>query len=139
MNKLLLSVIIFLFMQLIISCASSQEAISYSYEKIDEERQTAYTEIWIYRYSIANGPWEEIKVYVLNEKLTYIINVEMNPGLIWENWGGHLGNSYVYYSMKRPPNFTSKTRSEQGRVNSLEEAIETALRWYIEDYKARKQ
>jgi len=126
-------------MQIIISCASSQEAINYSYQKIDKRRQDAYREIWTYRYSIANGPWEEIKVYVLNENQTYVINVEMNTNRGLPNWGSKIENSYVYYYMKPPPNFVSESRIEQGRVNSLEEAIETALSWYIEDNKAANQ
>jgi len=139
MKKLSLSVIIFFLMQLFISCASSREAASYSYEKIIEERQDTYTEVWTYRYSVADGPWEEIKVYVRNDNLTYIINVETYPGITFANRVGHKENRYVYDSMKHHQNFVSKTRVEQGSVNSLEEAVETALSWYIEDNNARKQ
>jgi len=137
MKTLFKSVLIFLLTQLIISCASSRETVSYSYEKIDATRQDASREIWTYRYSVDDGPWEEIRIYILNENLSYVINVEMNSSLILPNWGGNLEKSYVYYYMKSPPNFVSKTRFEQGRVNSLEEAVETALRWYIEDNKTR--
>ena len=131
MKKLSLSVIIFFLIQIIISCASSQEAVSYSYEKLDQKRQDAYTEVWTYRYSVAEGPWEEIKVYVKNDKMTYIINVG--------TYFGHQENRYVYNSIKRPPNFVSQSRIEHGSVYSLEEAVETALSWFIEDNKARKQ
>ena len=120
------------------SCASSQEAASYSYEKIDEERQNSYTEVWTYKYSVTDGPWEEIKIYVRDDKMTYIINVEIYPGIAFVNRRPE-DNSYVYDSMKHQQNFESKTRVEQGSVNSLEEAVETALSWYIEDNNARKQ
>jgi len=121
------------------SCASSQEAVSYSYEKIDEKRQDTYTEVWTYRYSVTDGPWEEIKIYVRNDKMTYIINVGTYPGIAFANWVGHKENRYVYDSMKHQQNFVSKTRVEQGSVNSLEESVETALSWYIEDNNERKQ
>ena len=75
MKKLLLSGIIYFLMQIIISCASSQEAISYSYQKIDKQRQDAYREIWTYRYSLTDGTWKEIKIYVSINKMTYIIQV----------------------------------------------------------------
>ena len=139
MKKLSLSVIIFFLMQLIMSCGSSQEAASYSYEKIDVERQDAYTEVWTYRYSVADGPWKEIKIYVRNDKMTYIINVGTYRGIVVSGTRGPDEHSYVYDSMKHTQNFVSKTRVEQGSVNSLDEAVEIALSWYIEDYNERKQ
>jgi hypothetical protein len=139
MKKISLSVIIFFLMQLIISCASSQEAASYSYEKIDEERQNTITEIWTYRYSLTDGPWEEIKIYVSIDKMTYIINVGTYPGISFDARAGYKEYSYVYDSMKHQQNFVNKNRVEQGSVNSLEEAVETALSWYIEDNNERKQ
>ena len=131
MKKLSLSVLIIFLIQIIISCASSRETVSYSYEKLDQKRQDGYTEVWTYRYSVAEGPWEEIKVYVKNDKMTYIINVG--------TYFGHQENRYIYNSMKRPPNFVSQSRIEQGSVYSLDEAVETALSWFIEDNKARRQ
>ena len=139
MKKLSLSVNIFFLMQIIMSCASSQEAASYSYEKIDEERQDTYTEVWTYRYSLTDGPWEEIKIYVGNDKMIYIINVGTYPGIAFENRVGHKENRYVYESMKHQQNFESKSRVELGTVNSLEEAVETALSCFIEDNNARNQ
>ena len=139
MKKVSLFVIIFFLMQLIMSCASSQKAASYSYEKIDVERQNTPTEIWTYRYSVTDGPWEEIKIYVSIDKMTYIIMVGTYPGISYDIRAGHKENSYVYDSMKHQQNFVSKTRVEQGSVNSLEEAVETALSWYIEDNNERKQ
>jgi hypothetical protein len=139
MKKILVYINIYFLMQVIMSCASSREAVNYSYQKIDATRQDASREIWTYRYSIADGLWEEIKVYVLNENQSYVINVEMNSSLILPNWGGNLEKSYVYYYMKSPPNFVSETRVQQGRVYSLEEAVETALSWYIEDNKVREK
>ena len=131
MKTFSLSVFVVFLMQIIMSCASSQETVSYSYEKIDERRQDANTEVWTYRYSLADGPWEEIKVYVRNQKMTYKINVG--------TYFGHQENSYVYNSLKQPQNFISQSRIEPGTVNSLNEAVEMALSWFIEDNKTRKQ
>ncbi len=144
MKILSLSVFIFFLLQIIMSCASSQEAVSYSYEKIDEKGLDAYFEVWTYRYSVADGPWEEIKIYVKSEKMTYTIYVGTYPGTVLDNWRDDTPNSYVYDAMKIPlsQNFVSQTRSDQrsrqGTVNSLEEAVETALSWFIEDNKTGK-
>ena len=127
-NLAFLALLIFVF-QLITSCSGSQEAVSYSYEKLDQKRQDAYTEVWTYRYSVAEEPWEEIKIYVKNEKLTYIINVG--------TYFGHQENRYVYNSLKRPQNFVSQSRIDPGTVYSLEEAVAMALSWFVEDRKIR--
>jgi len=110
---------------LFVSCSGSQEAVSYSYEKLGQERQDAYTEVWTYRYSVAEEPWQDVKIYVKNEKLTYIINVG--------TYFGHQENRYVYNSLVRPQNFVSQSRIDPGTVYSLEEAVAMALSWYLED------
>lgn len=125
-NFAVLVLLIFVF-QIFVSCSGSQEAVSYSYEKLGQERQDAYTEVWTYRYSVAEEPWEEVKIYVKNEKMTYIINVG--------TYFGHQENRYVYNSLKRPQNFVSESRIEPGTVYSLEEAVEMALSWFVEDRK----
>ncbi len=129
MKKLSISVLLIFVFQLIVSCSGSQEAVSYSYEKLDQKRQDAYTEVWTYRYSVAEGPWEEVNIYVRTEKQTY----EMNVGTYF----GHEQNRYVYKSIQRHQNFVSQFRNEPGTVTSLNEAVEMALSWYIEDQKIR--
>ena len=129
MKNLAVAVVLIFVFQLIVSCSGSQEAISYSYEKLDQKRQDAYTEVWTYRYSVAEEPWQEIKIYVKNEQLTYIINVG--------TYFGHQENRYVYNSLVRPQNFVSQSRIEPGTVYSLEEAVEMALSWFVEDKKIR--
>lgn len=129
MKKLSISVLLIFVFQLIVSCSGSQEAVSYSYEKLDQKRQDAYTEVWTYRYSVAEDPWQEVKIYVKNEQLTYIINVG--------TYFGHQENRYVYNSLVRPQNFVSQSRIEPGTVYSLEEAVEMALSWFVEDKKIR--
>lgn len=129
MKKLVLSVVTIFLIQLLTACSGSQEAVSYSYEKLGQKRQDAYTEVWTYRYSVSEEPWEEVKIYVKSEKQTYIINVG--------TYFGHQENRYVYNSLKRPQNFVSQSRIEPGTVYSLEEAVEMALSWFVEDKKIR--
>jgi hypothetical protein len=129
MKYFAISVVLIFVFQLFISCSGSQEAVSYSYEKLDQKRQDAYTEVWTYRYSVAEEPWEEIKIYVKDEKLTYIINIG--------TYFGHQENRYVYNSLVRPQNFVSESRIEPGTAYSLEEAVALALSWYIEDMKIK--
>ena len=129
MKYFAISVVLIFVFQLFISCSGSQEAVSYSYEKLDQKRQDAYTEVWTYRYSVAEEPWEEVKIYVKNEKQTYIINVG--------TYFGHQENRYVYNSLKRPQNFVSQSRIEPGTAYSLEEAVALALSWYLEDREIR--
>jgi hypothetical protein len=125
MKYLAISVVLIFVFQLFVSCSGSQEAVSYSYEKLGQERQDGYTEVWTYRYSVAEEPWQEIKIYVKNEKLTYIINVG--------TYFGHQENRYVYNSLERPQNFVSQSRIDPGTAYSLEEAVALALSWYLED------
>jgi hypothetical protein len=125
MKELAISVLVIFISLLFISCSGSQEAVSYSYEKLGQVRQDAYTEVWTYRYSVAEEPWQEVKIYVKNEKLTYIINVG--------TYFGHQENRYVYNSLVRPQNFVSQSRIDPGTVYSLEEAVSMALSWYLED------
>ena len=127
MKKLAIAIVAIFIFQLLVSCSGSQEAVSYSYEKLGQVRQDAYTEVWTYRYSVAEEPWQEVKIYVKNEKLTYIINVG--------TYFGHQENRYVYNSLVRPQNFVSESRIEPGTVYSLEEAVAMALSWYLEDRK----
>ena len=127
MKKLAISIVVIFISLLFVSCSGSQEAVSYSYEKLDQVRQDAYTEVWTYRYSVAEEPWQEVKIYVKNEKLTYIINIG--------TYFGHQENRYVYNSMVRPQNFVSESRIEPGTAYSLEEAVALALSWYLEDQK----
>jgi hypothetical protein len=129
MKNLVISVLLIFVFQLITSCSGSQEAVSYSYEKLGQKRQDAYTEVWTYRYSVAEEPWEEIKIYVKDEKRTYIINVG--------TYFGHQENRYVYNSLVRPQNFVSESRIEPGTAYSLEEAVALALSWYVEDQKIK--
>ncbi len=129
MKNLAVAVVLIFVFHLIVSCSGSQEAVSYSYEKLGQKRQDAYTEVWTYRYSVAEDPWQEIKIYVKNEQLTYIINVG--------TYFGHQENRYVYNSLVRPQNFVSQSRIEPGTVYSLEEAVEMALSWFVEDKKIR--
>ena len=129
MKKLAISVLVIFIFQLLVSCSGSQEAVSYSYEKLGQVRQDAYTEVWTYRYSVAEDPWQEVKIYVKNEKLTYIINIG--------TYFGHQENRYVYNSLVRPQNFVSESRIEPGTAYSLEEAVALALSWYIEDQKIK--
>ena len=127
MKKLAIVIVVIFISLLFVSCSGSQEAVSYSYEKLGQVRQDAYTEVWTYRYSVAEDPWQEVKIYVKNEQLTYIINVG--------TYFGHQENRYVYNSLVRPQNFVSESRIEPGTVYSLEEAVAMALSWYLEDRK----
>ena len=118
----------FLLSLLILSCSGSQDAIEYSYQYLNKKRQDAYTEVYNYRYKIGADSWRDIEIYVKNEKFTYIITME--------RYFGHTQNRYVYNSLITPKNFTSDFRKVQSTVNSVQEAIELALSWYIEDIKS---
>lgn len=113
---------------ILISCSASQPTVNYSYQYIDKTRQDAYTEIYKYKYQIEDGDWQDIDIYVKNEKFTYIINME--------TYFGQMQNRFVYNSLKKSQNFASQFRSVPETVNSLQEAIELALGIYIQDFKA---
>jgi hypothetical protein len=129
MKNFTISVLLIFVSQLFVHCSGSQESVSYSYEKLGQVRQDGYTEVWTYRYSVAEEPWQEVKIYVKNERQTYIINIG--------TYFGHQENRYVYNSLKRPQNFVSQSRIEPGTAYSLTEAVEMALSWFIEDNKIK--
>jgi hypothetical protein len=114
----------------IFSCSASQPPVEYSYQYLEKVRQDAYTEIYKYRYKIADGEWKDIDVYVKNENLTYIINME--------TYFGQMQNRFVYNSLKKSQNFTSQFNLEPETVNDIQEAIELALGIYIQDFKSKE-
>jgi len=114
----------------IFSCSASQPPVEYSYQYLEKVRQDAYTEIYKYRYKIADGEWKDIDIYVKNENLTYIINME--------TYFGQMQNRFVYNSLKRSQNFTSQFNLEPETVNDIQEAIELALGIYIQDFKSKE-
>ena len=115
---------------ILISCSASQPTVNYSYQYIDKTRQDAYTEIYKYKYQIEDGDWQDIDIYVKNDKFTYIINME--------TYFGQMQNRFVYNSLKKSQNFASQFRAVPETVNSLQEAIELALGIYIQDFKAKE-
>ena len=115
---------------ILISCSASQQTVNYSYQYIDKTREDAYTEIYKYKYQIEDGDWQDIDIYVKNDKFTYIINME--------TYFGQMQNRFVYNSLKKSQNFASQFRSVPETVNSLQEAIELALGIYIQDFKAKE-
>jgi len=114
----------------IFSCSASQPPVKYSYQYLEKVRQDAYTEIYKYRYKIGNSEWKEIDIYVKNENLTYIINME--------TYFGQMQNRFVYNSLKKSQNFTSQFNLEPETVNDIQEAIELALGIYIQDFKSKE-
>jgi len=118
------------FMLQLISCSASKPPVEYSYQYIDKARQDAYTEVYKYRYKIAEGEWQDIDIYVKNENFDYIINME--------TYFGQMQNRFVYNSLKKSQNFASQFRAVPETVNSIQEAIELALGIYIEDIKSKE-
>jgi hypothetical protein len=128
MNKIVLFLFINSLILFKIACSASSGAVDYSYQYLEKVRQDAYTEVYKYRYKIAEGEWQDIDIYVKNDKFTYIINME--------TYFGQEQNRFIYYSLKKSQNFASQFRAVPETVNSLQEAIELALGIYIQDFKA---
>jgi hypothetical protein len=130
MNKLILFLLVISSVLLAITCSTSGGAVDYSYQYLEKVRQDAYTEVYKYRYKIAEGQWQDIDIYVKNENFDYIINME--------GYFGQMQNRFVYNSLKKSQNFASQFRAVPETVNSLQEAIELALGIYIQDFKAKE-
>ena len=130
MNKLILFLFVISAVLFSIGCSASGGAVDYSYQYLEKVRQDAYTEIYKYRYKIAEGEWQDIDIYVKNENFDYIINMEA--------YFGQMQNRFVYNSLKKSQNFASQFRAVPETVNSLQEAIELALGIYIQDFKAKE-
>lgn len=130
MKKIIFSLLAITAVFCILSCSGAGEAVEYSYQYLEKTRQDAYTEVYKYRYKIAEGEWQDMDIYVKNENFTYIINME--------GYFGHVQNRFVYSSLKKSQNFASQFRAVPETVNSLQEAIELALGIYIQDFKAKE-
>jgi hypothetical protein len=130
MKKKIINILTFIFLLLIISCSASKPPVQYSYQFIDKTRQDAYTEIYKYKYKIAESEWKDIDIYVKNDKMTYVINIG--------SYFGSIQNRFVYNSLKKSQNFISQYRSVPETVNSLQEAIDLSLEMYIEDFKSKE-
>ena len=130
MKKIILFLFVISSILLTLACATSGGAVDYSYQYLEKVRQDAYTEVYKYRYKIAEGEWQDIDIYVKNENFDYIINME--------TYFGQMQNRFVYNSLKKSQNFASQYRAVPETVNSLQEAIELALGIYIQDFKAKE-
>ena len=130
MKELILFLFVISSILLPIACATSGGAVDYSYQYLEKVRQEAYTEVYKYRYKIADGEWQDIDIYVKNENFDYIINME--------TYFGQMQNRFVYSSLKKSQNFASQYTAVPETVNSLQEAIELALGIYIQDFKAKE-
>ena len=130
MNKLILCLVTISAVLFSIACSTSGGVVDYSYQYLEKVRQDAYTEIYKYRYKVAEGEWQDIDIYVKNENFDYIINMEA--------YFGQMQNRFVYNSLKKSQNFASQFRAVPETVNSLQEAIELALGIYIQDFKAKE-
>ena len=130
MKHKIFNILVFSFLLIIISCSASKPPVNYSYQYVNKTRQDAYTEIYKYKYKIADGDWQDIDIYVKNDKFSYVINMG--------SYFGSIQNRFVYNSLKKSQNFISQYRSVPETVNSLEEAIELALGIYIEDFKSKE-
>lgn len=130
MKTFIFPLLIVISILLIVSCSGAGGAVDYSYQYLDKTRQDAYTEVYKYRYKIAEGEWQDIDIYVKNDNFTYIINME--------TYFGQMQNRFIYSSLKKSQNFASQFRAVPETVNSLQEAIELALGIYIQDFKAKE-
>lgn len=130
MKKIAFSLLALFLILNIIACSGAGGAVDYSYQYLDKVRQDAYTEVYKYRYKIAEGEWQDIDIFVKNESFTYVINME--------TYFGQMQNRFLYYSLKKSQNFASQYRAVPETVNSLQEAIELALGIYIQDFKAKE-
>ncbi len=130
MNKLIIIFFLTSSIFLALACSASGGAVDYSYQYLEKVRQDAYTEVYKYRYKIAEGEWHDINIYVKNDNFDYIINMEA--------YFGQMQNRFVYNSLKKSQNFASQFRAVPETVNSLQEAIELALGIYIQDFKAKE-
>ena len=63
MKKIAFSLLALFLILNIIACSGAGGAVDYSYQYLDKVRQDAYTEVYKYRYKIAEGEWQDIDIY----------------------------------------------------------------------------
>ena len=109
------------------SCGASGPSADLAYKFVNKRGIGPGIDRYTFAYSINNGPLNNMDIYVYEEFNQYLITPEFVKG--------QAQTQYEYITDTPNRNFRSPLRMSTDTVNSLEEAIQKALMWYIEDFK----
>jgi hypothetical protein len=109
------------------ACASSRQDVPFTYQFEGRKSQDATSDLYQFRYAISGGEFRPLPVYVGNGTELYVIT--------FETLGGNTMNRFEYSTRAFPNNFRSDLLQQTATVNSLNEAIDLAVRTYIANVK----
>lgn len=109
------------------ACASSRQDVPLTYQFEGRKSLDAESDLYQFRYTIGGGDVRPLPVYVKNARELYVIT--------FETQGGNTMNRFEYSTRAFPNNFRSELLQQTATVNSLNEAIDLAVRTYISSVK----
>lgn len=118
---------VFALLALLGGCASSRTEVPFTYQFEGRKAYDAVTDLYQFRYAIAGGDFVPLAVYVQNG---HDLNV-----ITFETAQGNITNRFEYSTRTFPKNFRSDLLQQAATVNSLNEAIDLAVRTYISSVK----
>ena len=109
------------------SCGASGPSADLAYKFVNKRGIGAGIDRYTFAYSVNNGPLQNMDIYVYDDMGNFLIAPEFVKGQAL--------TTYLYDTTTPNRNFKSPLRMSTDTVNNLEEAIQKALMWYIEDFK----
>jgi len=108
------------------ACGGSPSAkLDLAYKYMGKRGVVGSFDRYTFEYSLNNGPFQQLDIYVQEEKLNYLITVgSVNKTSF---------NNFVYDSNKAAAdyNFVYPVSMERAQVQSLDEAITLSMKWYL--------
>lgn len=112
---------------LLSNCSASGPKADLAYKFVSKRGIATGTDRYTFAYSVNNGPMQNMDIYVYEEYNNYLISPEFVKS--------QAQTTYLYDTTEPNRNFTSTLRMSKDTVNNLQEAIQKAMLWYIEDFK----
>ena len=127
MKKMIVIISVLVLSFLVSNCGASGPKADLAYKFVSKRGIGPGIERYIFAYSVNNGPLQNMDIYVYEDYNNFLISPEFIKS--------QAQTTYLYDTTELNRNFTSPFRMSKDTVKDLQEAIQKALLWYIEDFK----
>ena len=127
MKKMITIISVLVLSFLLSNCGASGPKADLAYKFVSKRGIGPGIERYTFAYSVNNGPMQNMDMYVYEEYNNYLISPEFVKS--------QAQTTYLYNTTEPNKNFTSPFRMSTDTVKDLQEAIQKAMLWYIEDFK----